>query len=213
MVRNTILAEFDFIIDLDLAMIKFIRDNYNNPEYVNQDIINITDDNVLIYKLLHRATTNPLDLLFNSDIDPTNLYYEILNNDKLLDYATPADTFGLLITFLREATFIDITVLCKNQVQSDFINKLNSNLKTIIASDKKSINLDKYTVVYLKYYANSIEYNNINGKHIYIANARYNMDEENPKEPKYVISNLIADTNIIHTMDLYTKIKYTGKEM
>lgn len=213
MVRNTILVEFDFIIDLDLAMIKFIRDNYNNPEYVNQDTINITDDNVLIYKLLYRNTINPLELLFNNDIDPTNLYYEILDNDKLLDYATPADTFGLLITFLREATFIDITILCKNEEQRNFINKLNSNLKTIIANNKKSIDLDKYTVVYLKYYVNAIEYDNINGKHIYIANARYNMDETNPKEPIYAISNLIADTNIIHTMDLYTKIKYVGKEV
>lgn len=213
MVKNTILVEFDFIIDLDLAMIKFIRDNYNNHDYINQDIINITDDNALIYKLLHRKSINPLEILFDDDIDPTNLYYEILDNDKLLEYATPADTFGLLITFLREATFIDITILCKNEEQRNFINKLNSNLKIIIAKNKKSIDLDKYTVIYLKYYINSIEYNNINGKHIYIANARYNMDETNPKEPIYAISNLIADTNIIHTMDLYTKIKYVGKEV
>ena len=36
---NKILVEFEFLIDLDLAIFKLIKDKYNNPEYINQDII------------------------------------------------------------------------------------------------------------------------------------------------------------------------------
>ena len=45
---NKILVEFEFLIDLDLAIFKLIKDKYNNPEYINQDIIKMNDESKIV---------------------------------------------------------------------------------------------------------------------------------------------------------------------
>lgn len=204
---NKLLVEFEFIVDLDLAMVKLIKDKYNNKELVNQDLINTKDENKLISVLINREHINPLELLMPK-YDTTNLYNDLISNhmNELLEYAKAYDTFSLMITFLREASSISITILCNTKEQSDFIKKLNPMFNTIISS-RKDIVLSDYTVLYIKYYAHALEYINLNGKHVYIAKARFNMDSNKPKLPLIPISAMVSDINIIHLMDLYTKIK------
>ena len=45
---NRILVEFDMLIDLDLAIFKYIKDKYNNPNYVDQNIIKMHDERQII---------------------------------------------------------------------------------------------------------------------------------------------------------------------
>ena len=112
-----------------------------------------------------------------------------------------------MVTFLKEATSITITVLCKSELESNFIKSLNSNLNTIVKPNRKDILLDDYTVLYIKYFPYALQYGNINGKHIYIANARYNM-EPNKNTPTTAVSVIVGQTNIIHMIDLYKNIKF-----
>lgn len=207
MYDNELLVEFESLIDLDLAMYKFIKDKYSDSEYVDQKFINEADERAVIYALLNRKHINPLEIIMPG-LETTNLYLDIMENhyEELLNYATAYDTFGLMITFLNNASSVKITIWCKSKIEEDFIKKLNPVLNTIVIPNRRDIVLSKYTVMYVKYIAYLAEYSEIKGKHIYIAAAKYNMDEN--KDMVNYLCCLYSDVNIMHLIDLYTAIKY-----
>lgn len=204
---NVILANFDFLVDLDIAMFKFIKKYYRNSQYVDQKIINMEDENDIKRMMLYRKHINPLEIIMPS-IESTNIYYEILSDhfDELLSYATAYDSFGLLITFLNNASSVDIVVRCNNKSEENFINSLNPILKTEIM-DRKSVPVDEFSVIYEKYFAYIAEYPKLVTKHIYIAAAKFNMEEDQDLV-NVGLSTLFGDINIIHLMDLYKYIKF-----
>lgn len=210
---NSILIQFDFMIDLDVALFKLIKNKYNNKDIINQDIININNEKEIISLMINRTCINPLELFIKGDTK--DLYKDFMNNveleKELLNEAMASDIFGLMITFMKEASSVDITVLCKNQLESDFIKNLNNSLNTIIVNDYKTIDLSKYTVLYLKYFSSIMSFGNVAGKHIYVANARYNMDKEYDNNLDTALSILYGDVNILHTIDLYRNVKIERK--
>ena len=207
MYDNELLVEFESLVDLDLAMYKFIRDNYSDSEYVDQKFIKEKDERAIIYTLLNRKHINPLEIIMPG-LETTNLYYDIMNNhyDELLEYATAYDTFGLMITFLNNASSIGITVWCKSKLEERFIKKLNPILNTIVIPNRRDIVLSKYKVIYVKYIAYLAEYSDIKGKHIYIAAAKFNMEED--KDMVSSLCCMYSDVNIFHLIDFYTGVKY-----
>lgn len=207
MYDNELLVEFESLVDLDLAMYKFVKDKYSQSEYVDQGFINEKDERKIIYTLLNRKHINPLEIIIPGS-ETTNLYLDIMNNhyEELLSYATAYDTFGLMITFLNNASSVGITVWCKSKLEEDFIKNLNPILNTIIIPNRRDIVLSKYTVIYVKYIAYLAEYNEVIGKHIYIASAKYNMEED--KDMVSSLCCLYSDVNIFHLIDLYTEVKY-----
>jgi hypothetical protein len=208
---NVILANFDFLVDLDVAMFKFIKNRYKNSKYVDQKIINMEDENLIKYTMLNRKHINPLEIIM-PEVDTTDMYYEIMNDyfDELLSYAKAYDTFGLLITFLNNASSVDIVVRCNNEKEEKFIKKLNPILNTII-TPRSNVRVNDYSVIYEKYYAYLIEYPKLITKHIYIAAAKFNMEED--KDLLNVgLSTLFGDINAIHLMDLYQYVKFRFKK-
>lgn len=207
MYDNELLVEFESLIDLDLAMYKFIKDKYSDSEYVDQKFINMKDERKIIYTLLNRKHINPLEIIMPG-LETTNLYLDIMENhyEELLKYAKAYDTFGLMITFLKNASSVGITVWCKSKLESDFIKKLNPILETLIVPNRRDIVLSKYSVLYVKYLAYLIEYNSIQGKHIYVAAAKFNMEED--RDMVSSLCCLYSDVNIIHLIDLYVTVKY-----
>ena len=78
---NRILVEFDMLVDLDLAIFKYIKDKYNNPDYVDQNIIKMNDEKQIIQMMLNRQCINPLEILI-PDEDVLDLYYDIIISYK-----------------------------------------------------------------------------------------------------------------------------------
>lgn len=206
---NELLVEFDFLVDLDMALFRLVKDKYSNSEYVDKNIINMNNEYRIIRMLLYRKHINPLEILMPS-IETTKLYKEFHNDseEELLKYALLHDTFYLMITFLNNASSLSgITVWCKNQLEADFIKEKNDRLQTIVIPSRQEIDLSKYTSIYMKFFAYAIEYKNLAGKNIYIANAKYNYDEDR-NIINTPMSILVGDVNIIRLIDLYTKVKY-----
>lgn len=207
---NSLLVEFEFVIDLDLAMFKFIRDNYYSSEYVYHEFLSVKDEREIIYNLLSRKHINPLEYIIPNK-DTTQMYYELMNDDnnysRLLSYATAYDTFGLMITFLKEASSVSIDILCKNQIEADFIKSLNPILNTVIYPSRFDVPLNLYTAIYTKYFYYMTNYNQVQGKHIYIPAAKYNMEEDR-NCVNLRLTQLFSDVNEIHLIDLYRYVKY-----
>lgn len=204
---NELLVEFDFIIDLDLAMFKYIKHNFKDSIYVNQDLINEKDERRIIFELLSRPHINPLELIL-PNTDSLNLYYDIMNNhyDELLSHAKAYDTFGLMISFLNNASSVGITILCKNDLERDFIKSLNPKLNCIVIPKRMDVPLSNYTAIYSKYIPTLSQYMNLKFKHIYIAAAKFNMEED--KDMVSGLCVLYSEYNQMHLIDLYTKVKY-----
>ena len=205
-----ILVNFDFIVDLDIAMIKYIINQFEPNPHIDKSILDLEDDE-LKYRLINRESINPLTLLFpNDDVD--DLYFELLDEDRvyfLYDYAQVYDTYLLLNTLVNNGTNMNIIIHCNHEYEKECIKFLNehtgSSFKTLTCKFE-DIKTEKYDVFYVKYFAQLGRYRNMEGKHIYLANARYNM-EKGKDVPILSFSMIFGDINLIHTMDLYKKIK------
>jgi len=210
---NTLLVEFDFLIDLDLAMYRFVAKNFLNSPLLNRDVMSLNNENKIKYIMLARKHINPLEIMFKEEYNVGPSYYELLDTSlylEILKNATAYDTFALMVTFLREASSVSIDVLCKSDVEADIIKAMNPKLSTVRFPVKREINLKPYTALYLKYFVNATQYDNLNGKHIYIPCAKFNMeDEEDIVDHKML--ELFGHSNEIHLIDLYTNIKYIPK--
>ena len=76
---NELLVEFDFLVDLDMALFRLVKDKYSNSEYVDKNIINMNNEYRIIRMLLYRKHINPLEILMPS-IETTKLYKEFHND-------------------------------------------------------------------------------------------------------------------------------------
>ena len=205
----SLLVDFDFIFDFDLAIFKYIKDNYSESKYVDKRLIDLKSDAQVVYALINRKNTNPLKMIMPK-VDSKHLYDDLMNNheEELLSYKTFYDSFYLMITYFNMVQSIEITILCKNALESEYIKEKNNKFKTIIEPDKSKIDLTPYTIIYSKYYFDVMAYGEIHGKYIYIASARYNYDTNGA-----VKSGLLfyTDINIIKLMDLYTRVVYESE--
>ena len=167
---NAILAEFEFLVDLDLALFKYIKTNFYHTEYVNRSILRMSDESEIIDTMLYRKEHNPLDILFNDSVTTDRLYGQLINIPKnyaeILKFAKVYDTFPLLITMLNNASSLEAYVLCRDTMESDFIHSLNSNVSTIIEPNKSNIDLTDYTVLWVKYFDSLLQYNRLRGNKI-----------------------------------------------
>jgi hypothetical protein len=77
---NELLVEFESIIDLDLAMYRFIKDKYSDSEYVDREFINDENERRVIYTLLNRKHINPLEVIMPG-LETTNLYFDIMDKN------------------------------------------------------------------------------------------------------------------------------------
>ena len=74
---NSLLVEFEFVIDLDLAMFRFIRDNYFESEYVYHEFLSVPDEQEVIFNLLSRKHINPLEYIIPGR-DTTTMYHSLI---------------------------------------------------------------------------------------------------------------------------------------
>ena len=210
---NTLLVEFDFIVDLDLAMYRYVKINFYYSPIVNKKLLDFKNETAIKAALLARYHINPLEILIPG-MKTDKMYYQLMDDPNLFSnlvmLATTYDTFGLMITFLREASSVSIDVICRNELESKIITELNHDLSTVIFPNKAEVNLDLYTALYLKYFVNATQYRKLNGKHIYIPMAKYNMEDDQDAIDLKLL-NLYSKTNEIHCIDLYRDCQYRVK--
>ena len=213
---NALLVEFESVINLDLAMYKYAKSKYKNSSILNSELFNsnITDTQIKT-ALLQRRHINPFEIFLPSK-DPqvlAELYFKIIKDDELLQYAETFDLFKLMITFLEQASSIHIDILCENELQSKFIHSLSNRLNTVIYSSKEAIPMDEYSVLYIKYLMSIALYPQpVICKNIYTHMAGYNiLEETNTLDPRII--RAYTPLNNINTIDPYVDIKYFTKSM
>lgn len=205
---NELLVDFDIIFDLDLAMYRLVRSKYKNAPYIDKKAISLKSEYDAIYLLLNRKSTNPLSAII-PNYDTSKLYKSLLSNKKeLLKYAKPTDILYLLNTFMENASSISIAIHCNDIDELDYfmyISKMLNMHFTAILGKKQSIDISGFTSIYVKNLKDSIKFTSLMGKHLYIANTRYNSIQD--KSNSDIIS-LLSNANEIKMIDMYKNAKY-----
>jgi len=208
---NALLVEFDFVIDLDIALWKLICAKYGESDLIDHDLSTINDDAEITKILLSRQNINPLEILIPG-ANTQSIYDKFMTDPKeykeLLSYSKPYDTYRLMITFLENASSVYIDILCKDNIQKEHIESMNtSGLNTVIYPDYKMIPVDDYSALYLKYFENAMYYPPLTDKHIYIPMAQYNM-QRNVDTINLTLTRVFGESNKIHLIDLYQDVKF-----
>lgn len=211
--KNRLLVEFEFVIDLDLAILKMMKEEYKNSSFIIDRLRSFNNEYRMIEMMIHRDNSNPLTALIVDGYDTSKLYDQIINEKEqlLLDkYAKPADSFGLMVTYLTHSYSAVVTILCRNSIEEQFIKSKNANMPTLVSS-KADVNLDEYDVLYVKYADHLQDYGAISGKNIYIAKTKYNCEGDASIHSNVELLSNYAFSNIFHLIDIYKYVKYSPK--
>lgn len=203
---NNILIEFGMIFDTDLGMLLTIQEKYNNPKYMDSEYINNANEDGFIYELLNQETYDPLNIVLLSNINKKLLYQQFNKEeyDTILKYSKPTNIANLIQAYI-ESGAVNVTVLCKNEKEKQYISKRNIN--SIL---EENIDMKLYDCIYVKNIESLLKIKGIKGKNIFIGNYRYNFDNEDRTKLKENIVSIFGLNNKISIIDVYNKLNIIG---
>lgn len=203
----TPIIPFDLLIDIDVGIIRMINDKYHNEEVFYKGIMEAPIKQ-LIYFLYNRENKNPLSILCDLDNKIIDTYYNQFIDSEyefIVKYSIPTNLLDLWKLYSTSEA-IRPYVLCKNDIQKYYINKLIKNYSTIkiIEGDIKDIDPSIYDPIYFKYYEDTIKLmNKLKANNIYIANYKFNFSDYENRILNKDISEVILFRNQATITDVY----------
>lgn len=206
-----VLIPFDMVIDIDCGLLKYIEFNKNDPNYFRTLLLKV-DDNSYKHLLVNRPTHNPISMIYREDVltldDINELYNQFMKQkyDDILKLSPDTDLFNLLLKANTMDNALLYTVLCKDEKQKHLFEQRKGKAHEIIVLEENLDSLDtsKYGHIYVKYFEDALEFNDLKNKTIYVANYNFNMEEiEGNIIPKPEIALEIMEDNLIKTIDVY----------
>lgn len=208
---NNILIDFNLLIDTDYGLIKLIKTEYSENEFINV-LLSKMRDKIILGELVSRKDKNPLYIALNKDYKESadSLYKEFMESeyDSILKYSISTSLLELILTYI-ETNSCTVTVICKNKSEEQIINKYK--LKAIISDNYADIDISEFDSIYIKDYREILEFQFLKAKNIFIGNYRFNLEEDN-YTPIKEVSLLVGDINIISVIDVYNSNKYIISE-
>lgn len=209
--RNNILVDFSLLFDIDLGLIKTIKEGFNNKEVFEQFLFNI-DDEYIISQLYLRKEINPLSLIimdkYKSQCDDLLEQFTSEEHSNIIKNSTKTNAFKLIEAY-SISDLVNIDVLCKNISEEQLIKSLNLNKVNAIVQDNISlVNIKTYDSIYLKDVKDSLKFKNLKGKHIYVGNYKFNLEKKDEQEnimPLFEVVSVLADVNEFLIIDIYDK--------
>lgn len=217
-----ILIPFDLLIDTDIGAVKLITEKYNDKRYFDTSRLEDISDDIYNFLFVYRTKKNPLFLITRTDLKVgqeciiDNLYNELIEKeyDEVLRHSTTTSLYDIFFA----GTYADmnpfkITVLCRNELDVEYIREIDFKCDTVICKDNKdlvNIDIGKYKYIYVKFIEDVMDFRYMDKKVIYVANYRFNKEYQYDKDkddyleilkPDIVID--IVNDNIIKIIDVY----------
>lgn len=177
---SSILYFFDSLIDLDLAMVKYIKQNYANTRFIDREVISNNDAVFFKALLLERENKNPLSVLLREEFlsSADSLYNEIISSEeeyaKVLELATPLALYTLLGMSIK-SKLVTCTVMCKNEQEKLYIKSLMPEVYTIL-SNSEEFSINNYNCIYVKDFSELVKYIPFVAKDVYVLGYRFNLE-------------------------------------
>lgn len=204
---NSILFEFDSVVDKELSIIKLLINQYSEIKGLNLTKMRETE----IDRLKKDRIYNPYGTLKtyfdDKDIDVDdwiNRFVEKREKD-ILEYAVQTDMSKLLKGYRDVGNgVIKTAVRCDNKIEADYIKQ---NFGTsVVMVDRKEIDASDYGRFIFSNYKQALDYNFKEPKSILILNFRENftLDDNTLLIPELVIS--LGDINNIEVIPAFDNI-------
>lgn len=205
--RTSNVIEYEVIMDTDLAIVMTLIPKIKNPNMFNDLTRTVVDSpSKLKNLLLFRTDKNPLSAILNEKYKDSfgSILHELENSyeDEIINNTRPNDILLYVSTMQFNKDLIRNIIICNNNKQKDRVRKFigeDIEILTTPITDMKD-----YDCLFVKYTDNFYNYTNLQAKHLYIYNARFNLKEGY----KYTDSTLIlTKTNRIRTIDPYKNLR------
>lgn len=161
-----VLCSFHALFDMEDAVIKYLLNNSKHSSFIKPEAYKYSDF-YRHYLLSYRENPNPLSIIFKNEyldqID--NLIVEILKKhyEEIVDLSTNTEILRVM-NMLKDASGLEIDVLCRHELQYKKIKKIIPKLNPIMEEDISDIN-KYFCYIYRDY--EDIFPNQYKGKTIY----------------------------------------------
>lgn len=181
--------EFDLLVDIDYGLIAYIAQNFADDRlfYLN----NLFADHKIVKGDLYlREVYNPLEPISKESVEMASLdslYDQFFERYKvkILEEACITDIYNVAKAMILSDSGTLVSIICKDQYEVDIINRILPQRKKnrdwdIILHDSNEDNLDARDCdsLMVKYSKNLFKYSHIEGKVIYLADLRCNIDKK-----------------------------------
>ena len=207
---NTILFDFDSIVDKEISLINFIKSEYRDIElkYLDKHRILYTEEKAWVYERIYGREDVFKSLI--TDNNSKSKYKDILdaiikeNEKEILQKYAFSTSVHLLISAYKKAGdgIIRTAIRCETEAERDYI--LNKYPGTKIEFGKKEdIDMSQYGRLIVGDYRSALKYNLKEPKSILILNFRENFTEKDSTllKPELVIN--LGDIHDIQVISAY----------
>lgn len=217
------LFDFQCLCDIDIGLYRLIKKDYYDRSIFDNNLFDSNDDRFIKTILLSRTKFNPLFIFCKqnklSDENIDNLYQQFLDEeyDRILELSEPSAfmTVASAANSIKNK-LVNVTILCNNKKEVDWVSKYNYKLKCII-DEYKDFKLDKYDTIYIKDIYNLIQFNqeSLKNKNIIIPRYVFNLEIAYSKidMPIIEVSKKYYKENKFMLSDPYKDIWVPIKEM
>lgn len=195
------LLTFDSVVDVELGIINYMIDKYKKSVYFKQFVVNASSENVKKNLLIARPEKNPITILLREESKDSadSLLQELEEKymEDILRFCKPNDILRFAKTLESTDGIINCVISCKNELEKQYINQLDSSLNTVI----EEYDIKRFDCLFLKYIEDVIKYKNLAGKYVFVSNYMHNIDQETGELNK--IAAIIAKQNKLRVVDPY----------
>lgn len=216
------LFDFQCLCDTDIGLYRLIKKEYYDRSIFNNYLFDSTDERFVKAMLLDRKKFNPLFTFCQpgalSEDNMNDLYQQFMDEeyDKILKLSEPTSIMSVASAANSLNKMVNVTVLCNNEEEVNWLMKYNHKLKYII-SNYKNFKLDKYDTIYIKdiYVLESFNQESINNKNIIISKFTFNLELGYSKidMPILELTKKYYKNNKFMISDPYSDITIPVKEM
>lgn len=209
MTGNNVLFTFDSVIDVHLGLLKHIKESFNSDKFMKQDVLN-NDEHFFKILLLSDKNVNPItQLLLDDKKEQADSIYEAFMKkeyNNILNHATRTDLYNMLLAFMAAGNgAIRVRVLCRNELEQHYINRINSNIPTVIG-ELHTIDLAPYDSIYIKNIRDLLPIDTLEAKNLYILSYLNNFEKDDVT-PLMQAAIMFGDVNIMRFVDAYSDMK------
>lgn len=214
--------DFQILCDIDLGLYRLIKRDYYDRNVFDNNLFDTKDERFIKTLLLSRKNFNPLiifckkNVMSNEELD--DLYEQFLNEEyeNIVALSSPTSLLDVATISNGIKNVVNITVLCKNQAEVNWVYKHNKKLKCII-SDYKDFSIDKFDTIYIKYIYHLLlmDQESIYMKNIIIPRYFFNLENVSRKieMPIMEVAQRYYKRNRFITVDMYKDIFVPLDEM
>jgi hypothetical protein len=209
------LVMFNAMIDLDFAILRMIQKEYNNPKYIDQNIMHMTTQQAR-EALINRESPNPVTVCIKDEEAADSIYKEIMSTrygDLLKEekYLAITGVFFLMSVYANLPD-IDITVICSNEIEADVIKKYNKKINTVVIKSFSEINVDQFTELIFKNKYDIFKFcseNVIKEKRVLLMNYKFNVSFDDKPYPDAQVSYVLWNIGFskVALIDTYSKVQ------